>query len=35
MTTERLRTPNELNEKKKGVAGYGKDECYTTMLVQL
>ena len=35
MTTERLRTPDELNELKKGVAGSGKDECYTTILVQL
>ena len=35
MTTERLRTPDELNELKKGVAGSGKDECYTTMSVQL
>ncbi len=35
MTTERLRTPDELNEKKKGVAGSGKDECYSTMSVQL
>jgi hypothetical protein len=35
MTTERLRTPDELNEKKKGVAGSGKNECYTTMSVQL
>ena len=35
MTTERLITPDELNEQKKGVAGSGKDECYTTMSVQL